>query len=67
MSYHVCAACGKRGDVTFSSTGERHAFLATCGKDDCPQTLSVKRFAALFQNEPKIQPNFAVVGTAVKT
>ena len=57
MSYHVCQQCGKHGEVTFNSTGFRHAYLATCDREDCPQTLAAKRFAAMFGTKPELQPD----------
>lgn len=57
MSQHLCGLCGKQGDVSFSGAGERHAFLATCGREDCPQTLAARRFAELMLSVPKISSN----------
>lgn len=51
MSYHTCHKCGKHGDISWSSTGFRQAFLATCDREDCPQTLAPKRFAAMFEKQ----------------
>jgi len=47
MSIHICPTCGAQGKVTFSSTGERIAHLASCGRADCPPTVAAARFAAL--------------------
>lgn len=57
MSQHVCETCGRQGDVTFSGAGERHAHLATCSREDCPQTLAARRFAQLILAMPKILPD----------
>lgn len=57
MSYHVCHQCGKHGDVSFGSDGYRHAFLATCEREDCPTTLSAKRFASMFDGKPELPPD----------
>ena len=57
MSYHVCQRCHKHGDVSFDSTGFRHAFLATCDRDDCPQTQAAKRFMKMFGEKPQLPPD----------
>lgn len=57
MSIHICHKCGKHGNVSFGSDGFRHAFLATCDREDCPQTLSAKRFAAMFDGKPELPPD----------
>jgi len=57
VSYHVCQKCRKHGEVSLSSTGFRQAYLATCEREDCPQTLAAKRFAAMFDEKPELPPD----------
>lgn len=57
MSIHICAKCGKQGDVKWSShTSERVAEVASCDKDDCPATLAAKFFAGLIPVKSKEKP-----------